>query len=80
MPFLSIIIPVYNTEKYVSKCIDSILNQSFRDFELIIVNDGSTDSSLDICEVYKEKDYRIKLINLKKWGGVTVVRYAASII
>lgn len=74
MPFLSIIVPVYNTEKYVSKCIDSILNQSFRDFELIIVNDGSTDSSLNICESYKDKDCRVKFINCNN-GGVTAARY-----
>ena len=52
---LSIIIPVYNVEKYISKCLDSILNQSFEDFEVICINDGSTDNSLTILQEYKSK-------------------------
>ena len=64
---LSIIIPVYNVEKYISKCLDSILNQSFEDFEIICVNDGSTDNSLAILEEYKDK--RIIIINKKNEGS-----------
>lgn len=59
MPKISIIVPVYNVEKYLSNCINSILNQTFKDFELILINDGSTDNSLDICKHYKNIDNRI---------------------
>ena len=52
---LSIIIPVYNTEKYVEKCLDSIITTKMNNYEIIIVNDGSTDNSLKICEEYKAK-------------------------
>lgn len=60
---ISIIVPVYNVEKYFKNCIESILNQTFKDFELILVNDGSTDSSGDICNEYAKKDDRIKVIH-----------------
>ncbi|MDQ6469956.1 glycosyltransferase family A protein [Flavobacterium sp. LHD-80] len=69
----SIIIPVYNVEDYVSQCLDSILCQSFSDFELILVNDGSTDSSLKICEEYKQKFPQIILIS-KENGGLSDAR------
>lgn len=72
---VSIVIPIYNVEKYLRKCIDSILNQSFKDFEIILVNDGSTDSSLYICNEYIKKDKRIKLIN-KANGGSSSARNA----
>ncbi|HLV23522.1 MAG TPA: glycosyltransferase family A protein [Moheibacter sp.] len=65
---ISIIIPVYNTEKYLSRCIDSVLNQDYRDFELILVNDGSTDNSLDILKSYERKEERILLIDQKNRG------------
>lgn len=70
---ISIIIPVYNVEKYVKKCIDSVLEQSFKDFEVILVNDGSTDSSAIICNKYRDKDDRISVIN-KKNGGLSSAR------
>jgi len=70
---ISIIVPFLNEEKYIAECIESALNQSYTQFELILVNDGSTDSSKSICESYKEKDDRIKLINLQN-GGVTRAR------
>ena len=66
MAQISIIIPIYNSEKYIRKCIDSILNQTFKDFELILVNDGSTDKSREICESYKDK--RIKIFNTENQG------------
>ena len=56
MPIISVIVPVYNVEKYLDRCVQSILAQSFQEFELILVNDGSTDSSLEICQKYKEKE------------------------
>ena len=70
---ISIIVPVYNVEKYLRKCIDSILNQTFRDFELILVDDGSTDSSGKICDEYSLKDSRIKVIH-KENGGQSSAR------
>lgn len=65
---VSIIIPVFNTEKYLHKCLDSILNQSYSEFEIIAVNDGSTDSSLKILEEYKQKDSRVRVIDKKNEG------------
>ena len=75
MPEISIIVPVYNVEKYLSKCIDSILNQTFNNFELILVDDGSTDSSIQICDEYRMKDKRIKVIH-KQNGGLSSARNA----
>ena len=73
MPKLSVIVPVYNTEKYLRECIDSILAQTFTDFELILVNDGSTDGSGAICDEYAEKDPRIQVIHQEN-SGATVAR------
>lgn len=69
MVAISIIIPVYNVEKYLRECLGSILNQTFTDFEVICVNDGSTDSSLKILEEYSQKDSRFKIINQEKQGA-----------
>ena len=73
MPKLSVIVPVYNTEKYLRECIDSILGQTFTDFELILVDDGSTDGSGAICDAYAQKDPRIRVIHQEN-GGITVAR------
>lgn len=70
---VSIIVPVYNCDKYLNKCIDSILNQTYRNFELILINDGSTDESLEICKERSLEDNRIIVIN-KKNGGVSSAR------
>lgn len=70
---LSVIVPVYNGEKYLRECLDSIINQSYRDFELILINDGSKDGSGAICDQYKEKYDKIKVIH-KENGGVTQAR------
>lgn len=67
-PEVSIVVPVYNVEKYLTRCIDSILKQTFKNFELILVNDGSTDNSLNICKEYLIKDKRIKLISQTNKG------------
>lgn len=75
MPKISIIVPVYNVEKFLSKCIDSILSQTFKDFELILVNDGSADKSLEICKYYKSLDERICIID-KINGGLSSARNA----
>ena len=70
---LSIIVPIYNVEKYLRNCIDSILNQTFEEFELILVNDGSPDSSLEICREYEKKDKRIIVVD-KENGGLSDAR------
>ncbi|MBQ6464333.1 MAG: glycosyltransferase family 2 protein [Pseudobutyrivibrio sp.] len=65
---ISVIVPVYNVEKYLSDCINSILKQSFQNFELILVNDGSTDKSAEICDYYAKTDSRIKVFHQKNQG------------
>lgn len=64
----SVIIPVYNVEEYLEECLESIVNQSFKDFEVICVNDGSTDNSLEILQKYAEKDKRFKVLNQENQG------------
>ena len=70
---LSVIIPVYNTEQYLHQCIDSVLSQSFSDFELILVDDGSTDRSGIMCDQYAEIDQRVRVIH-KRNGGLSDAR------
>lgn len=70
---LSIIVPIYNCDKYLEECIESIINQTFKNFELILVDDGSTDNSGSICDFYKDKDKRVRVIH-KKNGGVSSSR------
>lgn len=70
---VSIIIPIYNVEKYLGRCLDSIIEQSYKDLEIILINDGSTDSSPEICEQYSSKDSRIKVLHQKN-HGVAVAR------
>ena len=60
---VSVIIPVYNVEKYLKRCIKSIINQTYKNIEIILVNDGSTDNSYRICQKFSEKDTRIVLLN-----------------
>src|SRR6185369_4386478 len=62
VPLISVVLPVYNGEKYLAEAIDSILGQTLTDFELIIIDDGSTDNSLAILKQYKQRDNRIRLI------------------
>ena len=73
MEKVSIVVPVYNVEKYIEKCLDSIINQSFSNIEIILVDDGSTDNSGKICDIYEKKDTRIKVIH-KKNGGLSDAR------
>lgn len=73
MNLISIIIPVYNAEKYINRCIKSIVNQSYQELEIILVNDGSTDNSLSICETLATQDNRIKVISQDN-GGVSKAR------
>lgn len=72
-PLISFIVPVYNAQKYLQRCIDSIINQSNPNFEIILVNDGSQDNSLSICQEYSQNDTRIRVIN-KPNGGVSSAR------
>ena len=72
---ISIIIPVYNVEHYLDKCLESVINQTYKNIEIILINDGSTDDSLSILEKYKKVDKRVKVIN-KKNGGVSSARNA----
>ena len=69
MPKVSVIIPVYNAEKYLRECLDSVVNQTLKDIEIICVNDGSTDNSLKILEEYASNDNRIKIINQDNQGA-----------
>ena len=78
---VSVIVPVYNSEKYIRRCLDSLVNQSYENIEIIIVNDGSTDASGEICNAYAEKDLRIRVIYQENGGqggarntGINVVR------
>lgn len=71
MPKISIIVPIYNVEQYLSQCLDSILTQTFQDIEVICINDGSTDNSGKILEQYALKDRRIKVINKENQGAST---------
>lgn len=61
---ISVIVPVYNVERYLSECIDSLLNQTLQDIELILVDDESSDNSPTICEDYAKKDSRVKVVPL----------------
>ena len=72
-PLISIIIPVYNSERYLSTCLDSIIAQSFTSWEAIVVDDGSTDNSLEICREYANKDSRFRIYH-KENGGVSSAR------
>ena len=71
--FFSVVVPVYNVEKYLKECVDSILSQTFKDFELILVNDGSKDSGPAICDEYAKNDSRVKVIH-KENGGQSTAR------
>ena len=73
MNLVSIIVPVYNTEKYLNRCIESLINQTYKNIEIILVDDGSTDTSGKICEEYAKKDSRIKVFH-KINEGVSVAR------
>ena len=68
MPKISIVIAVYNAEKYLHKCLDSLVNQTLQDIEIVCVNDGSLDSSLDILNKYAQKDGRFKIISQENQG------------
>ena len=72
---ISVVVPVYNVENYLRKCVDSILNQTYKNLQIILVDDGSTDSSGNICDEYANRDNRIEVIH-KKNGGLVSARKA----
>ena len=72
---VSIVVPIYNVEKYLKKCIDSIINQTYKNIEIILVDDGSTDNCGKICDEYTKTDNRIVVIH-KKNGGLSDARNA----
>ena len=76
-PTVSIIIPVYNTEEYLEECLDSVLNQTLKDIEIICIDDKSSDKSLDILLEYAKKDNRLKLIQHKENKGQSIARNTA---
>ena len=67
-PLVSIIVPVYNAEKTIDRCVSSILNQSYKDFELLLMNDGSTDRSGSLCDAYEERDSRVHVLHKENTG------------
>lgn len=74
MKSISIIVPVYNIEQYIERCLDSVLAQDYQDFECIVVDDGSTDNSASICDSYSARDPRIKILHKKNGGLMNAVR------
>lgn len=75
LPLISVIVPVYNMEPYLDKCIQSIIHQTYQNLEIILVDDGSTDGSLRLCKQYADKDHRIKVVH-KANGGLSSARNA----
>ena len=78
MPFVTLIIPIYNAERYLRRCLDSVMEQTYADMEVLLMNDGSTDGSLAICREYEEKDLRFRTIDKENTGASSVVSSVAS--
>ena len=74
-PKISIILPIYNTKDYLEKCLDSILTQTYKNLEILCIDDGSTDGSELILDQYSKKDKRIKAVHKKKWGRKQCKKY-----
>ena len=75
MPLISIVVPAYNVEKYIDRCLESILNQSFQDYEVLLIDDGSTDHTPELCDEWAKKDSRISVTH-KNNGGLSSARNA----
>ena len=78
-PLISVIVPIYNVEKYLARCVDSIVNQTYKNLEIILVDDGSPDRCSQMCDDYAEKDRRIKVVH-KKNGGLSDARNAGMAV
>ena len=74
---ISVVVPVFNVEKFLKRCVDSIIEQNFKDIEIILVDDGSTDKSGKICDEYEKEDERIRIIH-KENGGLSSARNAGN--
>ena len=74
-PLISVIVPVYNVAAWLPRCVDSVLTQTYQNLEILLIDDGSTDASGEICDAYAEKDPRIRVIH-KKNGGLSSARNA----
>ena len=79
MPKISVIVPVYNVEKYVAQCLDSLLGQTMQDIEIICIDDKSPDNALQILREYGTRDCRVRIIELEKNSGVSVARNTGKI-
>lgn len=78
-PLVSVIVPIYNTQNYLSRCIESILSQTYNNMEIILVNDGSTDNSLSVCKGYAAKDSRIQIVSQSNQGALAARRNGVHI-
>ena len=78
-PLISVVVPIYNVEKYLARCVDSIVNQAYKNLEIILVDDGSPDRCPQMCDDYAEKDSRIKVVH-KKNGGLSDTRNAGMAV
>lgn len=78
-PFFSVIVPVYNVQEYIGKCLQSVVKQSFTDFEIIVVNDGTLDSSLEICEEFQAKDSRVRVFSKLNGGSSSARNYGFNV-
>lgn len=72
---ISVIVPVYNTSRYIERCLSSLIAQTYQEIEIVLVNDFSTDTSLDICLRFQRKDKRVKVIDKKKNEEVDKARF-----
>ena len=77
MEKISVLVPIYNAEKYIEKCLDSIVNQTYENIEIVLIEDGSTDNSLEIIKEYSKQDKRIKIISIKNNGVAETVEMLA---
>ncbi len=79
MRLVSIVVPVYNAEKGLGECLDQLIQQSYQNIEIILINDGSTDSSLDICNDYKMRDSRVKVFSIENSGPASARKYGVKV-